>query len=84
MFTRTQEVRVGTDKLDQPFDYSVMVCRWKGIAIAVFSKDDQDGQVDAYLKTHAYLAEWSSQWMQGNKVNWDDTMFVAYPEKQNG
>lgn len=78
MFSRTEELRDAVDKDNKPYKYPVTVCRWKGVGLAVFSGDDQNARVDAYLKTHAYLAEWSSQWREGNNVNWDDSMFVAY------
>lgn len=72
-FTVARSVR--KDKKLGDIPRSIMY--FKGEALAVFEGDNQDEQIQSYIQTYGYLAEWTRQrHIQGKYVNWTDDLFV--------
>jgi hypothetical protein len=60
---------------------TINICRvlFKDECIAfVKEKDDISFQNDVveYVKTYGYMAEHRRQWLNGNKINWSDDLYI--------
>lgn len=57
---------------------NVMILKYKSVAIAIFHGDPSSffGQLNDYLVTYGYLAEWRMRWNLGECPSWDESMRV--------
>ena len=53
---------------------------YNNVKIALWSdieREDVDSLVLQYIRTYGYMAQYRALWNTGQKVNWNDSMWVA-------